>query len=112
MPIWSIIRCFASSIKLGFAARRFRYSAIFFSNRESTIAVPATGPIAQTTSHKLTIGAFERSGEVSKFYDGYIDEVRVYDEALDAAAIQALVPEPATIALLGLGGLLLRRRRS
>jgi hypothetical protein len=75
-------------------------------------SVPATGPIAQTTSHKLTIGAFESSGNVSKFYDGYIDEVRVYDEALGAAAIQALVPEPATIALLGLGGLLLRRRRS
>ncbi|MHC4559999.1 MAG: LamG domain-containing protein [Planctomycetota bacterium] len=74
-------------------------------------SIPAAGPIAQTTSHKLTIGAFERSGDVSKFYDGYIDEVRVYDEALDAAAIQALVPEPATIALLGLGSLLLRRRK-
>ncbi len=75
-------------------------------------AVLATGLIAQTTSHKFTIGAFERSGDVSKFYDGYIDDVRVYNEALDAAAIQAIVPEPATIALLGLGALLLRRRRS
>jgi hypothetical protein len=33
---------------------------------------------------------------------GYIDDVKIYD---------APIPEPATIALLGLGGLLLRRRR-
>jgi hypothetical protein len=33
-------------------------------------------------------------------YNGYLDDVRLYD-----------IPEPATIALLGLGGLLLRRRR-
>ncbi len=61
-------------------------------------AVPATGPIAQTTSHKFTIGAFESSGNVSMFYDGYIDDVRVYDEALDPMAIQGLVEgEGATI---------------
>ena len=74
-------------------------------------AVPATGPIAQTTSHKFTIGAFESSGAVSKYYAGLIDEVRVFDEALDAAAISALVPEPTTISLLLIGGLLLRRRK-
>lgn len=75
------------------------------------LAVAATGPIAQTFSHKFTIGAFEKSGAVSKFYAGLIDEVRVFDEALDAAQIAALVPEPATIALLMAGGLLIRRRR-
>ncbi|MCD6393140.1 MAG: LamG domain-containing protein [Planctomycetes bacterium] len=75
-------------------------------------AVAATGPIAQTLSHKFTIGAFESSGAVSKYYTGLIDEVRVYDEALGAADIRALVPEPATIALLLTGGgLLIRRRR-
>lgn len=73
--------------------------------------VAATGPIAQTDSHKFTIGAFEKSGTVSKFFDGYIDEVRIFDEALDAAAVSALVPEPATISLLLIGGLLLRRRK-
>lgn len=73
-------------------------------------SVLATGPIAQTESHKLVIGAFEKSGTVSKFYDGYIDEVLIFDEALDSVAIGALVPEPATILLLLTGGLLLRRR--
>jgi hypothetical protein len=53
-------------------------------------SVPATGPIAQTTSHKLTIGAFERQSVVSKFYDGFIDDVRVYDRALPAEEIRQL----------------------
>lgn len=74
-------------------------------------AVLAAGLIAQTTSHKFNIGAFEKSGTVSKFYDGFIDEVKVFDEALSPAAVRELVPEPTTIALLGLGGLMLRRRK-
>jgi hypothetical protein len=53
-------------------------------------SVPAAGPIAQTTSHKLTIGAFERQSVVSKFYDGFIDEVRIYDRALSAEDIRQI----------------------
>jgi hypothetical protein len=44
-------------------------------------------------------------------FTGKMDDVRIYDEALSAAQIMAIVPEPATIALLGLGGLALIRRR-
>jgi len=47
---------------------------------------------------------------------GYIDHVQFYDSALSAdqvAALGGIVPEPATLGLLALGGLaLLRRRRA
>jgi len=46
--------------------------------------------------------------------DGRIDELYIFDEAIDAAAVDNLyhnLPEPATPALLGLGGLALLRRR-
>lgn len=46
------------------------------------------------------------------FYDGAIDDFQIYNTGLSQAEVQALmVPEPATLALIGLGGLLLRRRK-
>jgi hypothetical protein len=57
-------------------------------------------------------------GGLSKTFHGAIDDVRVYSEALSQAELTALVPEPATAALLGMGGLilgslfLLRRRHA
>jgi hypothetical protein len=47
-----------------------------------------------------------------EFFNGGIDDVRIYDNALSAAEIAALIPEPSS-ALLGACGLLfmLRRRR-
>lgn len=51
----------------------------------------------------------------SKSWDGYIDDARVYDVALNADQVYEVaygIPEPMTITLLGLGaGLLIRRRR-
>ena len=44
---------------------------------------------------------------------GALDEVRIYNEALTQAQVQAVmaIPEPATMLMLGLGGLALIRRK-
>ena len=42
---------------------------------------------------------------------GMIDDVQIYNQALSADDIAAIVPEPATLTLLGLGGFLLARKR-
>jgi len=63
------------------------------------------------TSNAL-IGS-ERTG--ARFWNGSVDEVRIYDNELSATEVATLagVPEPSS-ALLGLAslGLLLRRKRS
>jgi hypothetical protein len=42
--------------------------------------------------------------------DARLDDLSIYNNALTATEIQALVPEPATIAVLGLGCIFLKRR--
>lgn len=62
----------------------------------------------------LTIGQAEGVG----FFDGRLDDVRIYDRALSQAEVQALmpaaVPEPASVVLAGAGaaGLVAARRRT
>jgi len=46
----------------------------------------------------------------TQIVNGAMDDFRVYNNALTANEVAALVPEPATMALLGLGALVLRRR--
>src|SRR5690606_17007176 len=64
----------------------------------------------------LDIGRLGRSSPTD-FFNGLIDDVRIYDEALSAAQVGEIyaaftaVPEPATAGLLVLGAMGLIRRR-
>lgn len=51
--------------------------------------------------------------DAGRDFTGNIDDVRLYDSALTANEIAALaaIPEPGSLALLGLGGLMFARRR-
>jgi hypothetical protein len=57
------------------------------------------------------VGAADSGSYTYNYFDGLIDDVRIYDNALSESDIRAIMPEPATVLLLGLGGLLLRRKR-
>ncbi|MFA5291585.1 MAG: LamG domain-containing protein [Phycisphaerae bacterium] len=69
------------------------------------------GIVAGTISPVL-IGARSANDYYYRFFNGKIDDVRIYDYALSAAEANQLylIPEPATIALLGLGALSLIRK--
>jgi len=45
------------------------------------------------------------------YYRGSLDDVLIYSRALTQSEIKQLVPEPATLSLLALGGLAVIRRR-
>jgi len=43
-------------------------------------------------------------------FNGLIDDIRIYNHALSPAEIQQIIPEPATMLLLGLGAVMLRKK--
>ncbi len=70
------------------------------------------GPINNSPEPVLIGCATDATGLVA-FFDGSIDDVRIYNRALSSAEVSELysIPEPATLLLLGLGGLILRKRK-
>jgi hypothetical protein len=65
-----------------------------------------------TTASDFDIGGVGGStGNNRDRFDGRFDDLRIYNEALSSSAVAALVPEPGSLALLGLGGLCVLNRR-
>ena len=73
-----------------------------------------TPSIADGGTAGLTIGRGFFNGATGDFFRGNIDNVRISDTALSPSqflGVAGTVPEPASLGLIGLGGLALLRRR-
>lgn len=86
-------------------------------NNTNTLYVDGNVAATSTWSASGTIASLRIGGRIGtdvRNIQATIDEVRVYDQALTQAEVQALpVPEPSSLGLvlIGAGPLLLRRRR-
>lgn len=66
------------------------------------------------TGYDLHLGGVQ-GPMANNTWDGYLDELAMFDYALSGAEVNSLylaaIPEPASLALMGLGGLMILRRR-
>lgn len=90
---------------------QWNHVAVSFDNK--TAKTYLNGELIDTRSVIDSLDIWKIGGRTTEFYNGKIDDVRIYDNALSQTEIRALVPEPTTLLLLGLGSLaLLKKRRS
>lgn len=75
---------------------------------DSTTAIPLVGDGALTFTNGLIGGGIMKTKYET--FMGSLDDVRIYDEVLTQSQIAAIVPEPATLMLLSLGGFACLRR--
>ncbi len=84
--------------------------AVSFYNKTATTYL--NGEVIQTLSVTDSALTLDRiGGRTSEFFKGEIDDIRIYNNALSQSEIRALLPEPATLLLLGLGAVMLRRKK-
>jgi hypothetical protein len=92
-----------------FVVDEWNHIAVTFDNKTATTYL--NGEFLQTmtvTGSSLTLDRI--GGRTSEFFNGKIDDVRIYDRALSQNEVRALLPEPATLLLLGLGAVILRKK--
>jgi hypothetical protein len=61
-------------------------------NNVLSVSMPATGAVAQNTS-PWAFGRYAAGGSIQEYYTGTIDDVRIYDRALNTQEIDALYNE-------------------
>lgn len=102
----------SSSIRYYFGTES---SAVIAGAAATGLSLAATG-----TSTRLVVGGATYNG-TDPYFNADMDELRIYSAADNSGALTLeqieairqydLVPEPATLALLGIGGILIRRKR-
>lgn len=70
-------------------------------------SLPGQGSLVQNDSNLY----FGRHRALGRYFNGLLDEIRLYDGRLTQADVDALVPEPTTTALLAMGAIALLKRR-